>query len=436
MLGAAAQPDCPGWIGGTGIQLIFECVAVEMGWTTKQEAQAKVIQTLRGLNGKLPGYTMARNPHGFFSVFFNASTGAYLGRPGIRTYTPMDSGFMMGGVLFAQSYFNDTDKGSNNTNTIVTLADELWRSTRFDSLLCNRAGLVDPTGLGIPMLQGANSSLCSATQFPQQDGFYEYEEEFYTVWYAYVQACGGSSGGAGCDDVAMEAMWKAWQGRRTKPNHSYDHHPLMTLWSGYMMQFPYYTIAPSNTDPIYAELFKQSWLADWAFYNNTANAGARGRYGLGAGPSPEWCSGGSAYIADRVGQNGTLPTGMSQCRIYSPYITAGYLPAAPEVITQHLLELLADGDAVFSVPGTPHHVLWRRSMLDPGWNNNNDNNYTHNNNSGVDGMVDAAAAAAASVEITMVDLSSLLFGLSTLWLDLGFYQKYTNHGWWKNDGRL
>ena len=104
------------------------------------------------------------NPHGFFSVFFNQSTGEYLGRPGARTYTPMDSGFMMGGVLFAMSYFNDTDNGSSSTNTIVTLADKLWRSTRFDSLLCDRSGLVDARGTGIPMLQGANASICSATQ--------------------------------------------------------------------------------------------------------------------------------------------------------------------------------------------------------------------------------------------------------------------------------
>jgi hypothetical protein len=150
-----------------------------------------------------------------------------------------------------------------------------------------------------------------------------------------------------------------------------------------------------------------------------------------------------AYIADRIEQQGTLPTGLAQCRIYSPYITAGYLPAAPEVITQHLIELLADGEAVFSVPGTPYNLLWRRSMLDIGWNNNNDNNHiNHSNNDhsgGDDGIDDGAAAApapatapVAPVEITMVDLSSLLFGLSTLWLDDGFYQKYTNHGWWAN----
>ena len=155
-----------------------------------------------------------------------------------------------------------------------------------------------------------------------------------------------------------------------------------------MFQFPYYTIAPVNSDKTYAELFKQSWLADQAYYSASpprcppwrgcpapaaATTGGRGRYGLGAGPSPAWCSGGSPYIADRIGQQGTLATGMSQCRIYSPYITAGYLPAAPDVITQHLLELLADGEAVFSVPtsNTTHYVLWRRSALDIGWNNNN-----------------------------------------------------------------
>lgn len=90
------------------------------------------------------------------------------------------------------------------------------------------------------------------------------------------------------------------------------------------------------------------------------------------------------------------------------------MPAAPELIAQQLLELLADGDAVFAVPGTSYHVLWRRSMLDAGWNNNNNDD-----------------SSAAPVEITMVDLSSLLFGLSSQWLDAGFYQKYTNHGWWK-----
>jgi hypothetical protein len=44
-------------------------------------------------------------------------------------------------------------------------------------------------------------------------------------------------------------------------------------------------------------------------------------------------------------------------------------------------------------------VLWRKPLLDPGFNGH----------------------------ITMVDFSSELFGMSTLWVEENFYQKYTNH---------
>ena len=49
------------------------------------------------------------------------------------------------------------------------------------------------------------------------------------------------------------------------------------------------------------------------------------------------------------------------------------------------------------------YVLLRRSMLEPGWDQT-----TH---------------------VTMVDFSSELFGLSTLWLGPDFYSTYTNHNW-------
>ena len=55
---------------------------------------------------------------------------------------------------------------------------------------------------------------------------------------------------------------------------------------------------------------------------------------------------------------------------YSPYAVTGYLPPDPEgrVIPGHLLQLLAAGEAVLPVVGTHGlFVLWRKSMLDPGW---------------------------------------------------------------------
>ena len=188
-------------------------------------------------------------------------------------------------------------------------------------------------------------------------------------------------------------MWFKWQGRRNKPNHAYGGHPLMSMWAGYVLQLPYYTMHAFNSDPTYVSLFREAWLADWQYYNSTRFAGERGRYGLGAGPAPAWCSGGVGYVSDQI--NG----GTSYCRVYSPYIVAGYLPAAPGVIAPQLAELLADGEAVLRVPGTEYHIMWRKAMLDPVW----------------------------SSWLTMVDFSSLLFGLSTLWLEEDFYQNYTDH---------
>ena len=70
-----------------------------------------------------------------------------------------------------------------------------------------------------------------------------------------------------------------------------------------------------------------------------------------------------------------------------------------------LLDLLHDGEAVLPVPGTEHVVLWRKAMLDPGW----------------------PTSGGESARLTMVDFSSELLGLSTLWLGAGFFQKYTDY---------
>jgi hypothetical protein len=43
--------------------------------------------------------------------------------------------------------------------------------------------------------------------------------------------------------------------------------------------------------------------------------------------------------------------------MYSSYAVAGYLPAAPEIIQTHLLQLLAAGEAVLPVSGTDTYVL-------------------------------------------------------------------------------
>jgi hypothetical protein len=204
-----------------------------------------------------------------------------------------------------------------------------------------------------------------------------------------------------CSNAAIEAMWDAWQGRRLHPNHAYEKIALLSAWSGYIMHLPYYTTRTFNSDPAYLALFHNHWLADRAYFGASDHASERGRYGLGAGPVAPWCSEGMGYLADRL--NGG---GKSHCRVYSPYITAGYLPAAPGPIRAHLLALLEDGESVVPVPSTDYVLLWRKSLLEPGWPSHTDG---------------------ARARFTLVDLSSELLGLSTLFLPSGFYPDGTDY---------
>lgn len=164
-----------------------------------------------------------------------------------------------------------------------------------------------------------------------------------------------------------------------------------------MVQLPYYTVHPFNADPQFTDLLAAQWRAEWAYFNSSAyHAGARGRYGLGAGTTEPWCAAGAAYKADLI----DTTVGAQTCRMYSPYAVAGYLPADPPLITSHLLDLLSDGEAVLPTPNGGV-VMWRKSLLDPGWS--------------------------LGYGITLVDVAAELYGLATLWLPPDFYQNVTNH---------
>lgn len=378
--------------GVTGLGLIAECVGHAMGYQSTAEARARVSLTLRSLVGKTLGVAIPRDSRGFFAHFVDPETGA---APRADTSCLMCSGLLMAGALFASDYFAAAE--------VTALVQKLWDSIRFDSLLCSagKSPTVDANGTGIPMTQEMVGAGCGPVQTPQADGFYQFNEEHYTVNFAFDQAC-AKARAAGGDCESYTRMWDAWQGRRGFPNHQYTSggvtFNLLSEWSGYLVQLPFYTTRSFNSDATYAHLFEQHWKADSAFFNTTQRAGERGRYGLGAGPVPAWCTEGSGYIADR------LDAGCkSHCRVYSPYVTAGYLPAAPDTIRPQLLELLADGEAVLRVPDSDYVVLWRKSMLDPGW----------------------PSSGGTEARLTMVDFSSELFGLSTLWLGADFYRNHS-----------
>lgn len=380
--------------GIIGLGLIMEAVAHAFGWQSTNEMIARVSLTLRSLTGKTPGVRPGRDPRGFFVHFFDLDTGT---APRATTSCLMCTGLMMAGALFCKTYLATVD--AHASTEVAALTSELWASIQFPSLLCSN-GVISPTGTAIPMTLNLTGNDCGPAKQPDSDGFYQFNEEHYTIWFAFEQACGKQPQGH-CSNTAIETMWSKWMGRRLHPDHTYAGIPLLSTWSGYVVHLPYYTSHSFNSDAAFTQLFRNHWLADWTYFNVTQEAGERGRYGLGAGPTPAWCTEGERYIADRL-DNGSK----SHCRIYSPYITAGYMPAAPAIIKSQLLDVLADGDAVVPVPQTDTFVLWRRSMLDQGWPSHTDG---------------------ATARFTMVDFSSELFGLSTLFLPSDFYQKNTNY---------
>ena len=46
-------------------------------------------------------------------------------------------------------------------------------------------------------------------------------------------------------------------------DNSYDGHPLLSMWSSYLVHLPYYLVHTFNSDPTYQKLFKSHWEADW-----------------------------------------------------------------------------------------------------------------------------------------------------------------------------
>ncbi len=410
-------------VGVTGLGLITEIIALEMGQQSMSETISRVRLTLRSLLGRTKGVQALRDPRGFFVHFMDIDTGS---APSATTSCLMCTGLLMAGALFCRNYLEkagvhrvidggksegeggggdstggkgDGEGESTGSAEVVELVDELWESIQFESILC-ADGVLSRTGTAIPMTLSLTGDECGPAWEPDQDGFYQFNEEHYTVWFAFEKACGSQPEGS-CRDAAIEAMWRRWQGRRTHPNHVYRNLEVLSDWSGYVVQLPYYTTHSFHADPAYQKLFRNQWQADRTYFNVSAHASERGRYGLGAGPVAPWCSDGAGYAADLLSGKGK-----SHCRIYSPYITAGYLPAAPGQIRAQLLELLEDGESVVPVPATDYVVLWRRSLLDLGWPDKMDG---------------------ATARFTMVDLSSELLGLSTLFLPPGFYADNTDY---------
>lgn len=412
LLGHDKQEFAMASADSAGPGLAMECVAAALGYITLEEAAQRVLLTLRSFAGQTPGFRDPRNEGGWLPTFMNADTGACLvADPQIGCEFSTDStAFNAVGVLFAKTFFELRAPSTNMTRHISSLAEQLYEAVHWEELFCSDPsmtygpGTITTEGPWIPWLYNSSSG-CRDSFGPAPDGLYYYSEMHWLVWLVHERVCG--AGRPRCDATnPIEQLWRTWEGRADAPNYYYAGRALLTLWPSYVLQLPYYLVGAFNSDPRFTTLFAQQWQAEWAYFNSSSlYAGDHGRYGTGAGPTAEWCAG-IGYKADLISND----TSSQTCRMYSPYSVAGYLPAAPEVITEHLLELLATGEAVLPVEGTEYFVLWRKSLLDPGWS-----------------PIPTPGASGAGYGITLVDFAAELFGLSTLWLGADFYKQNTNH---------
>jgi len=384
-------------IDSTAVGIAAECVAANMGIISIQEAQEKVLTTMRALTGRIPGFKVPRNPHGFLPTFIHSDTGVPYG----DSYATDSTGIFGVSHLFARTCFQNLDPESPTLQEIIALSDELHAAVRYDLLLCDH-GSVSGAGVDIPYLMD-NQTGCSDIISYMPDGYYNYNEMIWIAYLAFQQACGTQPEGQ-CSNKPIERMWAAWQGRRNHLWYHYGGHGVLTIWPSFLLQLPFYLVHAFNSDAMYTELFRTQWQAEWDYYKSSAfYAGEDGRYGLGAGPTIQWCAG-TTYQADMIFNQSDGK--YQHCRMYSPYAVAGYLPAAPSVIQGHLLALLSNGDAVYPLVDSDLFVLWRKSLLDPSWSQ-------------------------PDWGITLVDFASEFYGLSTLWLGADFFTNNTR--FWSDD---
>lgn len=386
-------------LDATAVGMVVECVAANLGIISIKEAQENVLTTMHALTGRIPGFRVARNPRGFLPTFINSDTGVSAD-PSFST----DSTGMIGvSHLFVKTCFENSDPGSAATKEISALSKELHAAVQYDTLMCDH-GSVTGQGRDIPFMFD-NASGCSNVLSPGPDGYFYYDEMIWIAELAFQQACGKQPAGQ-CNNKPIERMWAAWQGRRNHLWYYWGGQGLLTTWPSFLLQLPFYLVHAFNSDPVYVELFSRQWQAEWNYYKSDAfHAGEDGRYGVGAGPTMEWCAG-AKYTADMIAN--WTDGSQQHCRMYSPYAVAGYLPASPSVIQEHLLALLSSGEAVYPLVDSDLFVLWRKSLLDPSW-------------------------AQPDWGITLVDFAAEFYGLSTLWLGAEFFKRNTDY-WSDGEG--
>jgi hypothetical protein len=376
----------------TGMGLIMDAVLVELNLMNTTDAENRAEQTFQSLFDMWPQESF----HGFF-VHWTDRTGQIQGE-----FSTIDSALLALGGLFSANYFND------NAN-IQSMAMKLAESVQWsDALEAYNSPIIYPV---------ANETSGEMT------GVIRPYNEYYLVSYLAAMFNGE------VDDNKATRFFETYFGTTEKPagdgtypyDVSYYEYSLLTdnnitYMSSFIPQFCWYQAKGYHTNDYYFKELYPNWLsADKLYWSNVIQNASltpnpfnelwgldisdRSFFGCGAGDSP------TGYSVVRIDDT-------SLDFVFSAAIMAGFLPAALQ--SDNMLKQQQQ-DAVSSVhesivedltwlydnvayeTGLGYKVVWRYSLAQSDWH----------------------ASLADSI-----DYVTMVLGLSTLYLDLDFFETY------------
>jgi len=327
---------------GTGMGLLSETISVELGFSSIEDAEARVVQSLTHIIDDWP----VEDFHGFLVHFTNRNLDV------LSEFSTIDTSELMLGALFAANYFG---------GQVEVLANQLKDRT-------NWAGAV----------KGVNNSRVYSKVNPNTGEFKgnvrPYNEYYLVAYMANMTSAPGSDA-----NIHFNKFWEAGidgpEGDGGNPTfNNYMGYDLLSDNGGHFMssfipQFNYFMAKGYQQNEYYVEMNKRWLLADELFWS--LNIPADGQiwgipikdkvWGAGAGPAI------SGYGVERIGRSPEL--------IISAAIMAGFLHVANDTqrqeISEQLLWMYENDVCAYPVQlpaggGTPK-ILWRCSVVVPDW---------------------------------------------------------------------
>jgi len=350
--------------------LLSEAIMVELGYSTREEAEARLVQSLTSLISDWP-----REPFSGFMVHFTNRNHDQLSE-----FSTIDTTELVLGALFAGNYFQ---------GEVLALAQELLYSTQWSDAI-KAADNPD-----IYPIVDADTGTFRGTIRP-------YNEYYLVAYIANLTSQAGSKANQYFETYMGTQGPPAGDG--SYPVHkNYWGYDLLTdnpniFMSSFIPQFNYFLAKGYQLNSFYSSM-GSSWLAaDMKYWSLALGPGStiwgadvQGRvWGAGAGPSP------SGYGVERIDGSADL--------VISAAIMAGFLPAADDELKQTInsqLDWLYDNNVCAyeaRLPdGSTPKILWRCSVRIPDWR-------------------------APSVD--SIDFSTMILGYATNFLPEGFYTKY------------